>query len=324
MSYKTVNAIRDLSIHATPKFVLWVLADISDDNGYTEHWASTARIKRETGLSNRTVADALAYLVDCKILVIDGGLGKLSRYQINAEKFDQSVKYSPKSKTKVVSEVHQFKGNTLNQSGELGATEPVNLAQEVVNLAQEVVSEVHSIHLSFYSTYVSTNIYGLFLSGFAAKFLTKKHECKNQIFLADKSKSKSQKPKPPSKPKPKVLTLEQACAITLPANVDSELWIGYIEMRHANKKPPTDNAIKLIFEDLVEWGESANQSLRTSIKNSWVGLFPVKPAPQYQAKPQTRTPLNDNSFLDSIINGTGGERDITPKKTNQIYEVGHA
>ena len=35
MSNKIVNEIRELPIHSTPKHLLWVIADIADDNGDT-------------------------------------------------------------------------------------------------------------------------------------------------------------------------------------------------------------------------------------------------------------------------------------------------
>lgn len=317
MSNKTVNEVRRLPMHKTPKFVLWVLADIADENGYTGQWASSARIIEETGYSNRAVADSIAYLVDCGVLVVDGGKGKSSKYQINPGSFNAQVKYDPKAKAKVVSAAHQLKGNEQDESSERGADEVVSAAPEVVNPAQKVVSAAHTIHLSLLSPFVSTNIY-------CAKCL---------VFLDNKfAGGKYIKSKPAKKPKTKILTLEQGCSVPLPANVDSGLWVGYIEMRHAIKKPPTDNAVTLLLEDLAGWGESANESLKNSIKSSWVGLFPVKQQaiaqfpvnqkPAYQSVAE-RTAAEQKRWSD-YLNGSPDERDITPKKSYLISEVGHA
>lgn len=317
MSNKTVNEVRRLPMHKTPKFVLWVLADIADENGYTGQWASSARIIEETGYSNRAVADSIAYLVECGVLVVDGGKGKASKYQINPGSFNAQVKYDPKAKAKVVSAAHQLKGNEQDESSERGANKVVSGAPKPVSAAQEVVSAAHTIHLSTISPLLSTNKYW-----------------KNWLCFSDAkfAGGKYIKSKPAKKPKPKILSLDQACSVPLPANVNPALWAGYIEMRHAIKKPPTDNAINLLLEDLAGWGESANESLKNSIKSSWVGLFPVKQQaiaqfpvnqkPAYQSVAE-RTAAEQKRWSD-YLNGSPDERDITPKKSYLISEVGHA
>ena len=296
MSNKTVNEVRRLPMHKTPKFVLWVLADIADDNGYTGQWASSTRIQEETGYSNTAVANSIAYLVECGVLVVDGGKGKLSKYQVNAKNFNDQVKYDPKAKIKVVSAAHQSEDGKQDKSSERGASELVSAAQKVVSAAQKVVSAAHTIHLSTISPLLSTNIYW------------KKWVCFSDAKFAG---GKYKKSKPPKKPKPKILSMDQACSAPLPANVNPELWAGYIEMRHAIKKPPTDNAINLLLKDLAGWGESANESLKNSIKSSWVGLFPIRQQPQaQQSTPRFGTPSTPRfgqSRTDDAI-------DVTPPK----------
>ncbi|MEM9993561.1 MAG: hypothetical protein AAGE79_05405 [Acinetobacter pittii] len=142
MSNKIVNEIRELPIHSTPKHLLWVIADIADDNGQTGWYAPTSRLIKETGLSNKTIAECVSYLKDCGILTVTGGAGRQNHYSVTAQNFNPNVKYSPKKQSKPVSEVHQCTSLT----SELGSQPPVNLSPEPVNLAQKPVSEVHTIH----------------------------------------------------------------------------------------------------------------------------------------------------------------------------------
>jgi len=86
------------------------------------------------------------------------------------------------------------------------------------------------------------------------------------------------------KTKPK-FSLEQALNFELPEGIDRNLWIAYIEMRHAMKKMPTQKAVELAIGDLTKWGyEKANQSLKNSITSNWIGLFEPKQAIQTYAK----------------------------------------
>lgn len=80
-------------------------------------------------------------------------------------------------------------------------------------------------------------------------------------------------------------SLEQALNFELPEGIDRNLWIAYIEMRHAMKKMPTQKAVELAIGDLTKWGyEKANQSLKNSITSNWIGLFEPKQAVQTYAK----------------------------------------
>lgn len=80
-------------------------------------------------------------------------------------------------------------------------------------------------------------------------------------------------------------SLEQALNFELPEGIDRNLWIAYIEMRHAMKKMPTQKAVELAIGDLTKWGyEKANQSLKNSITSNWIGLFEPKQAIQTYAK----------------------------------------
>lgn len=82
------------------------------------------------------------------------------------------------------------------------------------------------------------------------------------------------------------------CQIDLPQSVDKELWIAFVQMRIAIKKPLTEYAVKLLIKDLISFGNLANQSLENSIKNNYQGLF----LPKTDAKPQTQTTSKPNFF----------------------------
>lgn len=103
-----------------------------------------------------------------------------------------------------------------------------------------------------------------------------------------------------AKPRKPKFTFEEACAVQLPNGVDRDLWVAYIEMRHAAKKPPTQKAIEMILDDLNKWGfEKANQSIQNSIKSNWVGLFEPKQAVQtYASTYQSAASKNSKTMSD--------------------------
>lgn len=65
----------------------------------------------------------------------------------------------------------------------------------------------------------------------------------------------------------------------IPDFVDKELWTAFLEMRTKLRKPATLKAQELLLKDLERFhaaGEDANEVLKQSIKNSWLGLFTTK------------------------------------------------
>ena len=116
MSNKIVNEIRKLPIDSTPKMLLWVIADIADEDGSTGWYAPRSRLIEETGYSSRTIASCITYLKECGILKVFGGNGHQNHYQITPENFDSTIDYKPKKQPKPV------------------------------NLAQKPVKQVHTIH----------------------------------------------------------------------------------------------------------------------------------------------------------------------------------
>lgn len=93
---------------------------------------------------------------------------------------------------------------------------------------------------------------------------------KTNINNGEKTNTTSEKSKKQKK------ELFNAKPVELPENVNRELWIQFVEMRTANKKPLTENAVKLILKKLQSFGALANQSLENSIIGNYQGVFPPK------------------------------------------------
>ena len=67
-----------------------------------------------------------------------------------------------------------------------------------------------------------------------------------------------------------------AAQVELPANVNRDLWIQFVDMRNSIKKPLTENAVKLLINKLIGFGVGANQSLESSIIGSYQSVYPPK------------------------------------------------
>lgn len=94
---------------------------------------------------------------------------------------------------------------------------------------------------------------------------------KTNINNGEKTNSTSEKQKKQKK------ELFDAEPVELPENVNRDLWIQFVDMRTANKKPLTENAVKLIVKKLESFGALANQSLENSIIGNYQGVFAPKP-----------------------------------------------
>ena len=300
MSNKIVNEIRELPIHSTPKHLLWVIADIADDNGNTGWYAPTSRLIKETGLSNKTIAECVSYLKDCGILSVTGGAGRQNHYSVNAKNFNPTVKYSPKKQSKPVSEVHQCASLT----SELGSQPPVNLSPKPVNLAQKPVSEVHTIHHipQYPSVYPS---------------------------IGDSENP----PKVKSEPKVKRITKKQA-GINRLVELGCDEKYAHDWMVARKGAELTDS----ILENLTEQAAKANISVATAVEWSAKKGYQGFKADWYQKdkQPQQSTGYTTNpkdinadywaSFgrVAQSQQDWGEPIDVTPKKPNWIEGVGHA
>lgn len=86
-------------------------------------------------------------------------------------------------------------------------------------------------------------------------------------------------------------TLFDAKTIELPDNVNRDLWIQFVDMRSSIKKPLTANAVHLLVNKLINFGELANQALETSIIGNYQSVYQpkIQVAPQHQnQQPQRR------------------------------------
>lgn len=86
-----------------------------------------------------------------------------------------------------------------------------------------------------------------------------------------------------SKEKPKKTRVEKsndfdAKTVELPTHVDRDLWIQFVDMRNAKRKPLTENAVSLLIKKLNDFGVGANESLENSIIGGYQGLFAPKQA----------------------------------------------
>lgn len=93
--------------------------------------------------------------------------------------------------------------------------------------------------------------------------------------------------------KKKSLNSYEPKSIELPNSIDRNLWNQFVDMRVGNKKPLTDNAVKLILKKLESFGPLANQSLENSIIGNYQGVF--QPKQQFQSNnPSTNNNRNVN------------------------------
>ncbi|MDH1706203.1 replication protein [Acinetobacter johnsonii] len=140
---------------------------------------------------------------------------------------------------------------------------------------------------------------------------------KTNINNGEKTNSTSEKPKKQKK------ELFDAKPVELPENVNRDLWIQFVDMRAANKKSLTENAVKLILKKLESFGALANQSLENSIIGNYQGVF--APKQDHSANPQNnnahRGPSEPGYFMQMFNEQTQSTAiDVTPDSTAvEIY-----
>ena len=101
----------------------------------------------------------------------------------------------------------------------------------------------------------------------------------------EKEKSSSKKP-----------TAFDAKPVELPANVNRDLWIQFVDMRNSIRKPLTENAVNLLIKKLVGFGDQANQSLEASIIGSYQSVYP----PKQQNPVQNQQPMQRRRFGNQV------------------------
>lgn len=140
---------------------------------------------------------------------------------------------------------------------------------------------------------------------------------KTNINNGEKTNSTSEKPKKQKK------ELFDAKPVELPENVNRDLWIQFVDMRAANKKSLTENAVKLILKKLESFGALANQSLENSIIGNYQGVF--APKQDHSANPQNNNahqgPSEPGYFMQIFNEQTQSTAiDVTPDSTAvEIY-----
>lgn len=299
MSNKLVNDIRKLPIDSTPKMLLWVLADIADDDGKTTWYAPRSRLMEETGYSNKTVAACISYLAACGILQVIRNNGSQSQYILTPSKFDSSVKYSPKKTPKPVSEVHR-------STSELGSPLPVNLAPQPVNLTDKT-SELGSPYPSYPS------ISPIYPS------------------LDDSCES------PKSEPKEKRISKKQAAVLKLvELGCDEQIASDWMESRKGS--PLTDTVMNNLRSEASKASISIAQAVAWSAGKGYQGFkaawyqkdTSVAQASGGYVSAATKTEQEQNrwnEFFKEQLGRDSGDNVIDvfdPKKSQRIEGVGHA
>lgn len=124
----------------------------------------------------------------------------------------------------------------------------------------------------------------------------------------------------PKKEKAKPASDFDAASLELPAFVDRQQWLDFVEHRKQRRAPVTKLAATRILKRLEAHPEHANQMLDDAIMNGWTGVFPrreSKPAPASSAarvpehrKNPKRFRVNDsvyrpdtgqNEFIDELL-----------------------
>lgn len=108
------------------------------------------------------------------------------------------------------------------------------------------------------------------------KVLPKKDVSKNGYTVLPKMVTKVYPKKVHTKEKKETIKRKE---LFLPSDIEPSVWDAFVEMRKTMKKPLTEHAKKLIVDKLSSLKQDKNKILNQSIQNSWIGVFPVKDAP---------------------------------------------
>lgn len=98
-----------------------------------------------------------------------------------------------------------------------------------------------------------------------------------------------------------------AAQVELPANVNRDLWIQFVDMRNSIKKPLTENAVKLLINKLIGFGVGANQSLESSIIGSYQSVYPPKNTPAPVQQPLERRRFGNQANQPAPMRDVQGE-----------------
>ena len=139
--------------------------------------------------------------------------------------------------------------------------------------------------------HASKNILPLLVKNFYTQTITINKHSQSNKKINKKSERVPEQPKA-EKPKVEKQNSYDAKSIELPVNVNRDLWNQFVEMRNVIRKPLTENAVKLLINKLVDFGDLANQSLEASIIGSYQSVYP----PKQQAPVQNQAPVGRRRF----------------------------
>ena len=141
--------------------------------------------------------------------------------------------------------------------------------------------------------HASKNILPLLVKNFYTQTITINKHSQSNKKINKKSERVPEQPKA-EKPKVEKQNSYDAKSIELPVNVNRDLWNQFVEMRNVIRKPLTENAVKLLINKLVDFGDLANQSLEASIIGSYQSVYP--PKQQAPVQNQAQAPVGRRRF----------------------------
>lgn len=98
----------------------------------------------------------------------------------------------------------------------------------------------------------------------------------------------------------------------LPDWLPLDAWSGYLEMRKAKKKAPTERALDLLLIDLDKFraaGHDVAAILDKSTVEGWTGIYEPKAAPAARASPRQAQQANTQRLLNRIQGNTSHDPD---------------
>lgn len=184
-----------------------------------------------------------------------------------------------------------FHGNTYKLGDETSVRMVVNFPSKNILLGknQKNASKKSLPLLVKNFNYASKNFLPLLVKIFNTQSITIKNNSTKNKKINKKSSSVSEKPKAENQ------KIFDAKSVELPNQVNRDLWNQFVDMRTSNKKPLTENAVKLILKKLESYGALANQSLENSIIGNYQGVF--QPKQQYE---QNSKSLNNHRNVNDV------------------------
>ena len=278
MSNKISKSVKYMQLPNVAKQVLKELADFADDSGRA--YPSITTLSYALCLTTRSVSNGLARLRKLGLITQTPGNGGNNIYFIHPENFKGEYKYPPSFKASPLNDVHPcttFTPELDSTTPELDSCDPRTSFIEPLN---DVLTNHHITIIEPSGNHQSI----------PEQAAPQKTEVLEKTVPQKKTKLT---PIPHDFGISDRVTQWASEKGYVQLETHLEYFIGYVQA--SGKK-------------YANW----DAALMQAIRGNWAKVN-TKPMAQYQQKPQNRTPLNDNSFLDSIINGAGGERDITPK-----------